>query len=98
MIKKNKKSKNTLTKKYSSYNKITKEYDVYILSNEEYDKLSNEEKKEVKHMVLKKKTDGDVTPPGPPIWALTIKDEILQQIVKLGSRLDNVIKKNNLKE
>jgi len=104
MIKKIKNTRNSLTKKYSSYNKVTKEYDVYILSNEEYDKLIEKEKKEVKHMVLKKKTQVVIPPnPGedetPPKWASAMEERINQNIKKeIKKAIHELAVKNNLKE
>jgi len=58
-------------------------------------------------MVLKKKTQV-VTPPNPsvdetpPKWASAMEERINQniknEIDKVNSRLDNIVKKNNLKE
>lgn len=101
------KSKVDYDKIYLTYNQITKEYDVYILSENEYDQLSNQEKNNVKYMILRKKNGSNPpSPPQPPVWFQywcensfkpAIKS-IEQRLDKVEQRLDNIVQKNNLKE
>jgi len=95
--------KNTKTKNFSSYNENNKLFTKYIISIEEFDKLDKEERKNYSIIIMSKKKKGP-TPPTIPAWAIETRDMILKaiadvrrEVADVRTKLDTVIKLNNLK-